>query len=520
VTKTLLSIATLVLISFYPLTVATAQNISKTVEKVLDSTVTLDLKNAEGKRLKDSIGFFLTRDLVVTNIHVVENAVSGYVQLVKKRRKFKIEGITRNDEYSLALLKVRASGVQPLVLGDSDVVQYGDTIYTVGNPLESEVRFSRGMMRGRDVESISVIGKDNIIIVGDRVITGSYSGNAEWLRISLPISREISGGPVLNGAGGIIGVATHRGRSGWQPGNFAVSSKTVKSLLDKVVVEPIQLQPSSRATSSRNKFLSPFEKVYRVNPDGCLTVDLDIGRIDIRTAEGNRIEIVVTKEAKIRSDQLVQEALADFKVTSDQTGSDVAIEGKFQRGRNYWQKRLNQLRIRFQVTVPRQYNVDLNTLRNDIFVDGLAGKVQAQTSAGDVRINNIVGAVETHTSAGNLRFGSIMGPILGRSSAGDITLSNCQDAVDTKTSAGDIQADITTQLQHEWSLRTSAGDIIGMFVSNIAVEIDAQTSVGDLSTDFRVQGTVTRSRLRGTINGGGPLLKLRTSAGDIRLQKR
>ena len=517
-TKTLLSIATLVLISFYPLTVATAQNISKTVEKVLDSTVALDLKNAEGKRLKDSIGFFLTRDLVVTNIHVVENAVSGYVQLVKKRRKFKIEGIARNDEHSLALLKVSASGVQPLVLGDSDVVQYGDTIYTVGNPLESEVRFSRGMMRGRDVESISVIGKDNIIIVGDRVITESYSGNAEWLRISLPISREISGGPVLNSEGEIIGVATHRGGSGWEPGNFAVSSKTVKSLLDKVVVEPIQ--PSSHATSSRNKFLGPFEKVYRVNPDGDLTVDLDIGRIDIRTAEGDRVEIVATKEAKIRSDQLVQEALADFKVTSGQTGSDVAIEGKFQRGRNYWQRQLNQLRIRFQVTVPRQYNVDLNTLQNNISVDGLAGEVQAQTSAGDIRINNIVGAVETHTSAGDLRFGSIMGPILGRSSAGDITLSNCQDAVNAKTSAGDIQVDITTQPRHEWSLRTSAGDIVGMFVSNIAVEIDAQTSVGDLSTDFRVQGTVTRSRLRGTINNGGPLLKLRTSAGDIRLQKR
>ena len=65
-----------------------------------------------------------------------------YNQLVKKRRKFKIEGIIRDDERSLALLKVSASGVQSLALGDSDVVQYGDTIYTVGNPLESEVRFS------------------------------------------------------------------------------------------------------------------------------------------------------------------------------------------------------------------------------------------------------------------------------------------------------------------------------------------------------------------------------------------
>ena len=85
-TKTLLSIATLVLVSFYPLTVATAQNISKAVEEVLGSTVALDLKNAEGNDSKIVV-VFLTRDLVVTNIHVVENAVSGYVQSISEKKK-------------------------------------------------------------------------------------------------------------------------------------------------------------------------------------------------------------------------------------------------------------------------------------------------------------------------------------------------------------------------------------------------------------------------------------------------
>ena len=262
---------------------------------------------------------------------------------------------------------------------------------------------------------------------------------------------------------------------------------------------------------------TPFWR-FNVNPDGRLNVDLDIGAIDVQAAEQNRVEIVVTKEAERHLDRLIQEALADFKVTSNQTGSDVFIEGKFQRGRNYWLRQLNQLKIGLQITVPHQYNVDLNTLKDDISVDGLIGEVQARTSAGDIHVNNVVGSVETHTSAGDLRFSSIRGPILGKSSAGDITLGNCQGAVDVKTSAGDIRANVTTQPRHGWSLRTSAGDIVSTFISNIALEIDAQTSVGDISTDFRVQGTVTRKRLRGTINGGGPLLKLRTSAGDIRLQ--
>ena len=58
---------------------------------------------------------------------------------------------------------------------------------------------------------------------------------------------------------------------------------------------------------------------------------------------------------------------------------------------------------------------------------------------------------------------------------------------------------------------------------DIAIDVDAETSGGQVSTDFVValviQGKVPKNRLKGSINGGGPLLKLRTSAGSIRLQK-
>ena len=245
-----------------------------------------------------------------------------------------------------------------------------------------------------------------------------------------------------------------------------------------------------------------------------------MGTIDVQTAARDRVEVVVTKAAKNRLDRLVQEALADFKVTFDRKSSNVHVKGKFERGRNYWQRHLNYLKIRFQVTVPRQYNVDLSTLQGNVSTDGLAGEVQAQTSAGNIHVDNVVGVVQTHTSAGNLRFSGVRGPILGRSSAGNITLANCLGAVDAKTSAGNLRADVATQPRREWNLRTSAGNIVGTLSSNVAVDIDAQTSMGNLSTDFRVQGTVTRNRLHGTINGGGPLLKLHTSAGNIRLHSR
>lgn len=248
-----------------------------------------------------------------------------------------------------------------------------------------------------------------------------------------------------------------------------------------------------------------FEKTYDVNPNGRLTVTLDIGTVDVQTAAQDRVAVVVTKKAKRQLDRHVQEALADFKVTFDSSHSGVSIRGTFQRGKNYWRywrRQLKHLDIRFLVTVPRRYNVDLNTQSGNISTDGLTGAVQAQTAAG------------------NIRFNGVKGPISGRSNVGNITLANCQGTVDLKTSVGNIQAEVPTQPQHQWTLRTSTGNITGTLNSNIAVEIDARTSIGNISTDFMDQGlelNVVETGLLGNINGGGPLLKFRTSVGNIYL---
>ena len=248
-----------------------------------------------------------------------------------------------------------------------------------------------------------------------------------------------------------------------------------------------------------------IKKTYNVNPGGHLTVNTDIGTVDIQTHTQDSVEIVITKKAKRQSDKRAQKVLADFKVTFDETPSGVSITGSFQRGKTYWKWHplfnLYHLDIRFLVTVPRRYNVDLNTQSGNISTDGLTGTVQAQTAGG------------------NMRFNGIKGPISGRSNAGNITLANCQGTVDIETSVGNIEAEVPTQPQHQWTLRTSTGNITGTLNSNIAVEIDARTNTGNISTDFMVRGNVTRSRLLGTINGGGPLLKFRTSVGNIYLLK-
>jgi len=321
-----------------------------------------------------------------------------------------------------------------------------------------------------------------------------------------------------------------------------------------------------------------IEKAYSVRPEGKLTIVSEFGAIDVQTAEQNQIEIVVTKAVRPRLlNQSTKDALADFEVTFTHEDTGVRIEGAFKQGREHWKKKLNRLDIRFQVTAPKNYNDDLDTAGGGIKVDDLNGPVQAHTSDGSLRFGNIIGAVHgrtsggsialissggsadietsggsievgdvagdvhAQTSGGNLHFGEIQGSIWGKTSGGSIKITDCNGDVDVytsggsiklesvsggvnaRTSGGSIRASLTEQPEEACSVRTSGGSITVNLIPDITIDVDAETSGGRVSTDFAVasviQGKVPKNRLKGSINGGGPLMKLRTSGGSIHLQK-
>ena len=305
--------------------------------------------------------------------------------------------------------------------------------------------------------------------------------------------------------------------------------------------------------------MEKIEKTYSVKSGGNLTVLSEFGAIEIQTAAQDKVEVVITKESKSKSVEAVEKMLVDFELVFEHEGSDVHIRGAFKQGWEHWQKRFNLAKIHFLITVPQQYNIDLNTSNGDISVANLTGDVRVRTSNSSLRFENLTGAVWGHTSGGSveavdvagdvqvrtsggsLRFGAIQGFISGRTSGGSIKVVDCSGGTDVRTSGGgiwlggigrnvtartsggSIQADMTTQPQSECSLRTSGGQITCTLIPDIAVDLEAKTSGGRVSTNFAVesaiQGKVPKNRLEGSINGGGPLLKLRTSGGNIHLQK-
>ena len=254
---------------------------------------------------------------------------------------------------------------------------------------------------------------------------------------------------------------------------------------------------------------------FPVNPTGHLTVDTEFGTIHIETTDEDHINIAGTKEwkAKLRelrskSAKWISELPGDLEVTTKHekvdTKSDIRVEVKFKRGQEHWQEGLKWFTVDVRVTVPRQYSVTLKT-----------------ASSGDIHVDNLMGTVSAEVLDGNLHLSEIQGEVWGKTRKnGDITLKGCQSSVNLTAVMGDIRAEMTTQPQHPWTLHTAGGGEIDVTLHpNIAVDVDAQTQ-GNISNDFSIQShRDVENRLKGSVNGGGPLLKLRATAGEIRLKK-
>ena len=92
-------------------------------------------------------------------------------------------------------------------------------------------------------------------------------------------------------------------------------------------------------------------------------------------------------------------------------------------------------------------------------------------------------------------------------------LGSVSGAVNAKTgSGGDIEVGNAASAV---IAKTDFGEIVVSLIPTIAVDIDAVSGSGRVSSDFPVRGSKSENSLKGTINGGGPLLKLRASSGDI-----
>lgn len=158
------------------------------------------------------------RGFILTNRHLLEGATDIEVTL-RDRRSYPATLLGSDLRTDLAVLKIPATNITPLPLGDSDDLEVGDFVIAIGNPFGLGQTVTSGI-----VSAVSRTG------IGDSEL-------GELVQTDASINPGNSGGPLVNLAGEVVGINTALiGPTGGNVGiGFAVPSNRARAALERVL---------------------------------------------------------------------------------------------------------------------------------------------------------------------------------------------------------------------------------------------------------------------------------------------
>lgn len=264
-------------------------------------------------------------------------------------------------------------------------------------------------------------------------------------------------------------------------------------------------------TASVNAAEKKLDRVFTVSPGGTLTVDADAASVKVTGAEGNQVSVHMTARG---SDQ----DLADTRLEAAQSGDDVNVTLRRRDKGSWFSWRSWSGEQRIEVRVPRNYAVSVRTGGGGIDLQDTIGSATLKTSGGDITVRNLTGRVELRTSGGGIHADTIRGNVDADTSGGDVRVLRIDGRIKVNTSGGSVRCSLVGA-NREILATTSGGDIALLLPAGTRGEVEASTSGGDVTSDLPIQATVRKEgRLEGTLNGGGPLIRARTSGGSISLR--
>jgi DUF4097 and DUF4098 domain-containing protein YvlB len=169
----------------------------------------------------------------------------------------------------------------------------------------------------------------------------------------------------------------------------------------------------------------------------------------------------------------------------------------------------------------------IETGANSIIVRHCNGKVKVSTGGGSVDLSDIDGPAEIETGGGRIHLMSIKGHVHAETGGGGIELYGVPSA-QAETGVGGINVKLvnTGSERHDSDLETESGDITVYIASDVAINVRASVDMGSghhITSEFpeiliASEGNQWQPRTlnaEGKLNGGGPVLKVHTSSGDI-----
>lgn len=185
------------------------------------------------------------------------------------------------------------------------------------------------------------------------------------------------------------------------------------------------------------------------------------------------------------------------RITEHQNGSRVELDIRLPQSHFSWGNRSVQVSVR----APRQILADIHTGDGSITLRDLAGSIRADTGDGSIEASHVDGALDAHTGDGSVH------------------VSGRFDNLRLHTQDGSVTLDVLhgSRVSSDWRVQTGDGSVQLRLPKDLNANLELHTGDGRIQFDLplTVTGTQSEHAVQGKLNGGGPVVLVRTGDGSI-----
>lgn len=235
-----------------------------------------------------------------------------------------------------------------------------------------------------------------------------------------------------------------------------------------------------------------IDRTFDVRPGATVSLSNVNGSVTVKAWDQPRVRVIATKKVEADRDVL-KEAMKELRVELQPRNGGLDITTRHPKRSEGLSSILDWLtgddvnaQVKYELTVPRSMALDLETVN------------------GGINVEEVNGAHEFETTNGR------------------IELTRCAGSVEASTTNGGIEAELTTVAKGQpLRFETTNGRISLTVPQSLALDVDAATTNGAIKSDLPIATTrVDRNSLKGSINGGGTQLRMRTTNGGISIRTR
>lgn len=258
-----------------------------------------------------------------------------------------------------------------------------------------------------------------------------------------------------------------------------------------------------------------WHKTYPVTGRPEMVLRTDDAAVTVDTWDRNEIGVRITTHG-------LRIGGGGLRITDEATDRRVAVEARRPPHFFSFSIGLDQRSTRIDVRVPRTSDLDILTGDGAVTIRPTRGNIRVRTDDGAIVVAGATGTLSVHTADGAIRATDVEGTLEAGTADGSIRISGRFSGLDLESGDGGITAEAEPlDGREEWRIVSGDGSVVLQLPEGFQADLDAETGDGHISVDFpiEVSGTFRHTLIRGTMNGGGPPLKVRTGDGSIRIRR-